>query len=278
MNMTSFSSQVFSAKAARQWALLGILCSPVLMASSQAVELVGKPAPVSSAAAVSSVAAASKAAISASAASAASASAPAAPVAPQATITDEVDMPEMPPMPQPPANPDEEMRRAMEVFKHADAFEHPGGFAVNPDVVIPVVAISVLFGGPVVLIIVLAVLYYRAKDRRQKNINANIDKLLAAGRDIPLELLLNDEAPLIKLPSQTGGTAYARDNTILYKGIKNIGLGVGLLIFLTIFMGIKIGSVGFILIGLGISKLVIWKLSGTAAGEPVTAVAPKAQD
>lgn len=79
--------------------------------------------------------------------------------------------------------------------------------------------------------------------------NANIDKLLAAGRDIPVELLRGDDPR----QSDEGGNRN--------KGVRNLLLGIGGLIFLTIFLGIKIGSIGFIWIALGLSQLIIWKLN-----------------
>jgi hypothetical protein len=166
---------------------------------------------------------------------------------------------------------DDELDRKLELIKeknrHDEAMMNPpAGVDLSPDVIVPVVAITTIFGGSLLLIIVLVRLHYRDKERRLQNINNTIDKLLAAGRDIPAELLRgveptsNDEN-FLGLHGLT-----ARDEHNLYQGIRQIGLGLGLLVFLTIFMGIKIGAVGFILIGLGISRLVIWKLSGT---EPV---------
>ena len=104
---------------------------------------------------------------------------------------------------------------------------------------------QVIFGGPVILVIFLVLMHYRAKARRERLQSENIAQLLAAGKDVPLELLRGDEA----------SSAVAEDN--LRKGVKNIGIGTGLLIFLTLFLGIGIGSVGFIIIGLGISQLVV---------------------
>jgi len=132
---------------------------------------------------------------------------------------------------------------------------------MSPDIIIPIVAMSLLFGGPVILIIILALLHYRSKSRRLKNINMNIDKLLAAGRDIPLELLLGEEPRVVKNTTETGEVIYTQSDDVMRKGMRNIGLGVGCLIFLTIAFGIEIGSFGFILIGLGVSQVVIWKLS-----------------
>ncbi len=128
---------------------------------------------------------------------------------------------------------------------------------------IPIFGIVFIFGGPVVLVIVLAYLHYRDKARRAQNINVNIDKLLAAGRDIPVELLRGDETRNNKTDVYMNeGSTMVRDNVNLNKGIKNVCVGIGLLIFLTILCGIKIGAIGFIVIGVGASELLIWKLSG----------------
>jgi hypothetical protein len=180
---------------------------------------------------------------------------PAVPVAPQA--------PEAP-FPPETDSPGENIQSAMEELRsnfHDYEDSNAGNFFTNPDVLIPVVAMLLLFGGPVLLVIVLAILHYRSKARRRQNINMNIDKLLAAGRDIPVELLLGEEPSMFKSATAQGEIFYTRSDEMMRKGIRNIGLGTGWLIFLTIFLGIKIGSFGFIFIGLGISQVVIWKLS-----------------
>lgn len=123
------------------------------------------------------------------------------------------------------------------------------GDNLSTALLIPLFAIVFTFGGPIILIIALMMMHYRAKARRERQQSENIAQLLAAGKDVPLELLRGDEA----------SSAVAEDN--LRKGVKNIGIGTGLLIFLTLFLGIGIGSVGFIMIGLGISQLVVWKLA-----------------
>lgn len=119
--------------------------------------------------------------------------------------------------------------------------------------IIPIVALLLIFGGPLLLVGYLGTLHYRSKARRRNDLNTNIDKLLAAGRDIPVELLRGDEP---RRAEEIGN----RD-----KGIRNLFLGIGWLLFLTIFFGIEIGSIGFIWIALGLSQLVIWKLNNPAS-------------
>lgn len=129
--------------------------------------------------------------------------------------------------------------------------------ADGDDRVVQLFAIVFAIGGPLLLIIALVAMHYRAKERREKNINANIERLLAAGRDIPIELLRGDE------PYVGAESALDRDERQLQKGIKNVCLGVGLFICLTIIFGIEFGAIGFILLSIGASQLWIWKLSAS---------------
>lgn len=119
---------------------------------------------------------------------------------------------------------------------------------------VPITAIIFIFGGPIFLFAFWIAHSYRAKARRQQDINNNIDKLLAAGRDIPIELLRGDEPKL------------ADDGDNLASGIRNTFLGIGLLIFLTALVGFDVGALGFILIALGLSRLCVWYLSKPKAG------------
>lgn len=74
---------------------------------------------------------------------------------------------------------------------------------------------------------------------------------------------MGEEAAFVKTRAKGEQSVYVRNDVMLQKGLKNIGGGLGWLVCLTILAGIKVGSFGFIFIGLGISQLVIWKLSGT---------------
>lgn len=106
---------------------------------------------------------------------------------------------------------------------------------------------------PLILIGFYLTLRYKARARRQQELNNNIDKLLAAGRDIPVEILRGDEPRA------------ADDHGNLAKGIRNICLGTGWFVFLTIAVAVKVGSLGFIWIALGISQVLIWYLNKPAA-------------
>lgn len=236
-------------RAIRKLALLGLLIFPFLPMPGYAVELVGKPVAVGRPS--SSVASSAQQASQQAQAEAASISESAKqePESPQAPDIDTAR---------------QDIEQAMDEVRNNFANHDDTDFGdfMSPDIIIPIVAMSLLFGGPVLLIIILALLHYSAKSRRQKNINMNIDKLLAAGRDIPIELLLGEEQRVLKSTTQSGDVVYTHNDDMMRKGIRNIGLGAGWLIFLTIMFGINIGSFGFIFIGLGISQVVIWKLSG----------------
>jgi hypothetical protein len=123
------------------------------------------------------------------------------------------------------------------------------GNGFNPAILIPLFAILFIFGGPIILLVLILVFFFGAKRRRQQDINMNIDKLLAAGRDIPVELLRGDEP---RSAVEIGN----RD-----KGIRNLFLGTGWLVFLTVLVGFDIGAAGFIWIALGASQVLIWYLN-----------------
>jgi hypothetical protein len=247
MNITALAHRTV-----RKLTVIGLLAFPLVSLQSHAVELVGKPVAVdrhSSAAASSNISSAAE------------------------TAAHEVVLPEPPEAPEPSEfdSAKEEIKQAVDDIRedfnerNHDHDDTDLGDFMSPDIIIPIVAMSLLFGGPVLLVIILAILHYRSKSRRQKNINMNIDKLLAAGRDIPVELLLGEEPRVVKATTQAGDIVYTRSDDMMRKGIRNIGLGVGWLIFLTIMFGIKVGSFGFIFIGLGISQVVIWKLSDNSS-------------
>lgn len=125
---------------------------------------------------------------------------------------------------------------------------HPyQGGGIPDGELIPLVAIFVIFGGPVILVIVLAVLRNRAAARRETIRAGTIARYLEAGRDVPPELL-------------HGGTVEQKAENNLRKGIINLGFGIGLTVFLVNFLGTGIGSIGFIVIGMGLSQLAVWKL------------------
>lgn len=212
----------FSVCGMRQAAFLAVLLGSFSVASVSAVELVGKPVPLSS----SSVSA-------------------------DLSLPD-VQEQEKPKWEEPLDSANVAAPIAAQPFginKHFDAD--------GDNTLVQLMAMVFCIGGPILLIIVLVSMHYRAKERREKNINANIERLLAAGRDIPIELLRGDE------PYVGPDSALARDDIQLQKGIKNLCLGVGLVVSLSIIFGFQFGAIGFIVLSVGASQLWLWKLSGS---------------
>src|SRR5690606_24319863 len=115
----------------------------------------------------------------------------------------------------------------------------------GPGLLIPVLGIMFIFGGPILVLLVLIILYYRARTRRERLQSENIARLLEAGREVPVELLRGDE-------QEVGG------NQNLRKGMTNLGLGAGLFLCLTLLFSFSIGSIGFVFIGLGLAQLAVW--------------------
>lgn len=147
-----------------------------------------------------------------------------------------------------PVSPEQQWKTLDKELKHA--FDKPSTERTfNMALLIPILGIVFIFGGPIVLLCYFIARHYKAKAERQQAINANIDKLLAAGRDIPVELLRGDE-PLA-----------GQDSGDLASGMRTLFIGIGLLIFLTALIGFNIGAVGFILIAIGCSKILVWYLT-----------------
>lgn len=116
-----------------------------------------------------------------------------------------------------------------------------GGLAL----LIPIMFITFVFGGPVIALIVFGILHYRSKNEKARLHAETVLRALEMGRELPPDLF-NEQG------------AEAADN--LKKGVKNVGLGIGLLVALSL-VNFKLGAIGFILLGIGAAQLVLWKLS-----------------
>lgn len=114
------------------------------------------------------------------------------------------------------------------------------------ELLIPLVAIVLIFGGLPAVLIVLAVMHYRSSRIKAQLQADTIAKALESGRELPQELLNQGVEPTPR--------------TLLKRGVQNVGLGTGLLLALSLMMGINIGAIGFIFIGIGAAQLVLWKL------------------
>jgi len=120
----------------------------------------------------------------------------------------------------------------------------PGGDAAA--LVIPIIAILMVFGAPALTVILVALFVFRHRERRQQLLNERIQKFLESGQPVPGNLMEGS------LPTP------ARH---LNQGLMLLGAGIGLTVFLTLINGFAIGSLGLILIGVGVAKVLIWKLA-----------------
>lgn len=124
--------------------------------------------------------------------------------------------------------------------QHGDRFD---SFAL-----IPIVAIITVFGGSFTFILILVGMRYRAKAQHRLQRQEQIQRFIDAGRDVPNELLRDSDSSL-------------DHEANLAKGIKDTLVGLALLVFLTALLGFNIGAVGLIIVAVGLSRIIIWKIS-----------------
>ncbi len=120
----------------------------------------------------------------------------------------------------------------------------PGGDAAA--IAIPIIAILMVFGAPALTVILVALFVFRHRERRQQLLNERIQKFLENGQPVP-ENLMEDGS--------------STPNGHLNQGLILLGAGIGLTVFLSLMTGFVIGSLGLILIGVGVAKILIWKLA-----------------
>ncbi len=135
------------------------------------------------------------------------------------------------------------------------AFAGTPGLEFGAGVVIPIVAILMVFGAPAVAVILIAYFVFRHRERRQQLLNERIQRFLEAGQQVP-ESLMQDPVSQPTTPAQH-----------LHQGILLLGLGIGLAIFLSLIDSFAVGSLGLVFIGLGVAKVIIWKLASRADHE-----------
>lgn len=128
----------------------------------------------------------------------------------------------------------------------------PGG---DPSTgLVPIVAILMVFGAPALTVILVALFVFRHRERRQQLLNDRIQKFLENGQPVPENLMMEGD----------GSPAPQRH---LNQGLVFLGAGIGLTVFLSLLSGFAVGSLGLVLVGIGVAKVLIWKLSANKAGE-----------
>lgn len=117
------------------------------------------------------------------------------------------------------------------------SFPFPSSFNNNQALLIPIVAITAVFGLPVLIVFISFFFNYKNKKAKYKL----AEKALESGNPIPESLFQE-----------------ANNNNIQRKGITNIFTGIGLFIFLwTITEEFSIGSIGLLVMFTGFGQLVI---------------------
>lgn len=138
-----------------------------------------------------------------------------------------------------------------ESFRELDKFLD--GFGNNNDghaflggmaLMIPILAVLLIFGGPLLLVILLAVMHFRSRNRQAELQHASIARVVESGQPVPEDILRQS----------LQGTVHQGA-----RGLRNIGLGLGLLAFLWMVFGPRAGAIGFLFIGIGLSQVAIWK-------------------
>lgn len=120
--------------------------------------------------------------------------------------------------------------------------------AAGSGVLVPVVAILSVFGVPAVAVVLVAYFVIRHRERRAQLLNERIQRFLEAGQPIPENLM------------QDGGNRTTPEQH-QQQGLLLLGLGIGLMVFLTLVASLPVGSLGLVFIGVGVAKLIIWKMA-----------------
>ena len=118
------------------------------------------------------------------------------------------------------------------------------------ETLIGVIAIISIFGSP--FIILGLVMFYKHRKRRQRD--ALISKFIDAGKDIPVEVIQG-----------FSGTDEPKGN--FQRGIMLIGIGIGLYLFLGMYLSWNFASIALIPLFIGIARILIWELGGQKKSE-----------
>lgn len=107
----------------------------------------------------------------------------------------------------------------------------------------PIVALLVIFGGPVFIVAIVS----RNNRRKREMVHQTIDRIIAQGKDVPVELL----DALDKGSNGKSGLA---------RGTVNVALGLGLGGMFLANVGMGAASIGLIPLAIGLAQLLVWKL------------------
>lgn len=120
--------------------------------------------------------------------------------------------------------------------------DHDSGLGFH-EFMIATLAITLIFGTPI--LVVIAVLY--AGYRKRRLVQETISQYLASGKEVPPEILESIHGAEPK-------------KNYLQKGFVMVGAGIGIFLCFAIMGEISIGSLGLIPLFIGLAQLLIWKL------------------
>ncbi len=122
-------------------------------------------------------------------------------------------------------------------------------------VLIVLIVFGCIFGFPA--IVIFLIFYFRHRDKKRRY--DLIEKAIAAGQPIPEELVRRSGGAYV--PSGNGtpeGDETRRLEILRNKGIRNIGVGVGLAILLGVSTDTSMASIGALVICIGISQVITY--------------------
>jgi len=114
----------------------------------------------------------------------------------------------------------------------------------------PIIAIIAVFGTP--LFITFGVLYYQQRKRLIKV--ALVKDYLDAGKDVPSEVLVAINGPASDAPASS-----------LDGAVRNISIGLGLFLALSLLADWSLATVALIPLFIGIGKLIVWRMNKDSA-------------
>ena len=144
--------------------------------------------------------------------------------------------------------------RDIEGLKQGRTVVHKAESGFDSEIIPAVLAIVLLFGGPVLIVTIIS---FNNRRKRQL-VHQTIDKIIEQGRDVPVELL----DALDK--GKNGKSALAR-------GTVNIAIGVAVCVWLYLVSGIDVASIGLIPLCIGIAQIVVWKIEKPNVGSSAVA-------
>jgi hypothetical protein len=132
------------------------------------------------------------------------------------------------------------MKDSPEVHREIRVHEEDDSFLEQ---LVPVVALLVIFGGPVLIVAIVS----RNNRRKREMVHQTIDRIIAQGKDVPVELL----DALDKGSNGKSGLA---------RGTVNVALGLGIGGMFLANAGVGAASIGLIPLAIGLAQLLVWKL------------------